>query len=125
MVTENVAQGGTEAGGHIGTAPHGKRNGLLAIGALGAAALIGLFYWQSAKSDTAAAEELVSFRQSMATQCKQEQFARPVAKGLSDLYADSSRMQAVVHEQLGSLKRGQPDCDQIIKSLKSVDFPVE
>jgi hypothetical protein len=34
-------------------------------------------------------------------------------------------MQAVVTEQLAILKRGQPNCDQILKTLRSVDFPVE
>ena len=112
-------------GEHIGNTPHSKRNLLLVGGLVVGAGLIGLFYWQGGKSDTAAIAELQSFRQAMATQCKLEQFARPAAAQLSGLYADSSRMQAVVHEQLGNLQRGKPDCDHIIKSIKSVDFPVE
>jgi hypothetical protein len=44
---------------------------------------------------------------------------------MSSLYTDSSRMQAVVNEQLGILQHGHPNCEQIVKALKSVDFPVE
>jgi len=112
-------------GEHIGNTPHSKRN-LLLVGALVVGAgLIGVFYWQGGKSDTAAIAELQSFRQAMATQCKSEQFARPAPQQLNGLYADSRRMQAVVHEQLGNLQRGQPNCDHIMKTIKSVDFPVE
>jgi hypothetical protein len=114
-----------EAVEHIGSAAHGKRNTLIGAGAVVAAALIGVFYWQGGKSDDVAIAALVSFRQAMATECKSEQFARPINPGLSGLYADSSRMQAVVTEQLAILKRGQPNCDQILKTLRSVDFPVE
>jgi hypothetical protein len=113
------------AGDPIGTAPHPMRNLLIGAAILAIAGLIGLFYWRGGKSDDAALVELQQFRQAMATQCKQEQFAKPIPKGLSSLYADSSRMQAVVHEQAGNLQRGQANCEQIVKSLKSVDFPVE
>jgi len=123
MVEKNIAQ--NSPGEHIGVLPHPKRNLLLGGGVVISAALIGLFYWCGGKSDVSAIEELHSFRQAMATQCKQEQFARPPVKGLEGLYVDSSRMQAVVHEQLGSLRRGQVSCEQIVKSLKSVDYPVD
>jgi hypothetical protein len=112
-------------GEHIGGEHHSKRNLLIAVGLVVGGGLMGLFYWQSGKSDSVAIAELQHFRSAMATQCKQEQFARPAPKELNGLYADSSRMQAVVHEQLGSLERGQANCDQIIKTIKSVDFPVE
>ena len=117
--------GNSPDGEHIGNVPHSKRNLLIAGGALVAGALIGLFYWQGGKSDTAAIAELQSFRQAMATQCKSEQFARPAAPQLNSLYADSSRMQAVVHEQLGNLQRGQPNCENIITRIRSVYFPGE
>lgn len=123
MANQNA--GNSPDGEHIGTTPHGKRNLFILGGALVAAGLIGVFYWQGGKSDTAAIAELQSFRQAMATQCKSEQFARPVTPQMNGLYADSSRMQAVVHEQLGNLQRGQPNCENIIKSIRSVDFPVE
>lgn len=110
---------------HIGDAPHRKRNLLLLAGIVLGGGLMGLIYWHWGQSDSAAAVELQRFREQMATQCKQEQFARPPQKGLSTLYADSSRMQAVVHAQLGNLQRGNADCDQILKSIRSVDFPVE
>lgn len=109
----------------IGTSSHSTRNLALAGGLLGAIGLITLFYWRTGKSDEVAIEELQTFRSAMATQCKQEQFAKPPQKELNSLYADSSRMQAVVREQFGSLQRGQPNCEQILKTLKSVDFPVE
>jgi predicted negative regulator of RcsB-dependent stress response len=125
MVMADNNGSANEAVEHIGNAAHGKRNGLLAAGVLGAGALIGLFYWQGNKSNDAAIVALQSFRSAMATDCKSEQFARPLAGGLGSLYADSSRMQAVVVEQLGILRRGQPNCDQIIKALKSVDYPIE
>ena len=112
-------------GEHIGGEHHSKRNILLVAGLVVGGGLIGLFYWQSGKSDSAAIAELQNFRAAMATQCKQEQFARPAPQQLNGLYADSSRMQAVVHEQLGNLQRGQANCDTIIKSIKSVDYPVE
>ena len=123
MANQDAVQ--SPAGEHIGNTPHSKRNLLIVGGLVVSAGLIGLFYWQGGKSDTAAVAELTSFRKEMATQCKSEQFARPAAPQLSGLYADSSRMQAVVHEQLGNLKRGRADCEQILKSIKSVDFPVE
>ena len=123
MADTNVARDITTE--HIGAAHHPKRNLLLVAGLVIGGALIGVFYWQSAKSDSAAIDELQHFRAAMAAQCKQEQFARPAPKELNALYADSSRMQAVVHEQLGTLQRGQPNCDHIIKTIRSVDFPVE
>lgn len=49
----------------------------------------------------------------------------PAQPELNALYADSSRMQSVVHAQLRTLQRGQADCEHILKSIKSVDFPVE
>lgn len=123
MVPNNAAQ--DPPGEHIGVLPHPKRNLLIGGGVVISAILIGVFYWQSGKSDAAALAELHGFRQAMATQCKQEQFARPAVKGLEALYANSSRMQAVVHEQVGNLQRGQMSCEQIVKSLKSVDYPVQ
>lgn len=114
-----------EAVEHIGAEAHGKRNTWMVVGGLVAAAVVGLFYWQGGKSDDAAVLALHSFRATMATECKQDQFARPMTAGLDAIYADSRRMQAVVTEQLGILKRGQPNCDQIVKALKSVDYPVE
>lgn len=110
---------------HIGDAPHSKRNLLVLAGIVLGGGLMGLIYWHWGQSDNAAIAELQRFRQEMATQCKQEQFARPPQKGLNSLYADSSRMQAVVHAQLGNLQRGHADCEQILRSIKSVDFPVE
>lgn len=110
---------------HIGDAPHSKRNLLVLAGIVLGGGLMGLIYWHWGQSDSAAVVELQRFREQMATQCKQEQFARPPQKGLSSLYADSSRMQAVVHAQLGNLQRGHADCEQILKSIRSVDFPVE
>ena len=110
---------------HIGAAPHPARNLLLGAAALAAVGLVGLYYWSSAKSDASAIKELQGFRQVMADKCKQEQFARPVSRQLESVYADSSRMQAVVHEQLGKLQGQQVDCDPVMKALKSVDFPLE
>lgn len=110
---------------HIGAAPHMKRNLLLVAGSVVMGGLMGLLYWHWGHSDQAAVAELQRFRQQMAVQCNQEQFARPPQPQLSSLYADSSRMQTVVHAQLRSLQRGNADCEQILKSIKSVDFPVE
>ena len=61
----------------------------------------------------------------MAAECKLDQFAKPVDAQLLALYDGSSRMQGVIAEQTGILKRGQPDCDRIVKVLKSVSYPVE
>jgi hypothetical protein len=114
-----------QPGEHIGTAPHPARNLLLGAAALAAVGLVGLYYWNSARSDASAIKELQDFRQTMADKCKQEQFARPASRQLEGVYADSSRMQAVVHEQLGKLQGQQVDCDPVMKALKSVDFPLE
>lgn len=110
---------------HIGTAAHPKRNLLIGVGVLVVGGLIGFSYWRGGQSSDAAMAELGRFRQEMATQCKSEQFARPAQAGLDRLYAESSRMQAVVMEQSGALKRGQANCDQILRALKSVDYPIE
>lgn len=72
----------------------------------------------------------------MANECKLSQFAKPADARCSPTpdarrrqtlaeYAESSRMQGVIAEQTGILKRGQPDCDRIQKVLKSVNYPVE
>jgi len=61
----------------------------------------------------------------MAAECKLDQFAKPPDTQLLALYADSSRMQGVIAEQSGILRRGQPNCDHIVKVLKSVNYPVE
>lgn len=110
---------------HIGPPPHIKRNLLLVAGSIILGGLMGLLYWHWGQADRAAIRELGTFRQQMATQCKDEQFARPPQPELNALYADSSRMQAMVQAQLRTLGRGQADCEQILKSIKSVDFPVE
>jgi hypothetical protein len=109
----------------IGDTPHSKRNLMVVAGIVVGGGLMGLLYWHWGKTDNLAIQELQQFREQMATQCKQEQFAKPAPKELNSLYADSSRMQSVVHAQLGRLERGQADCEQILKTIKSVDFPVE
>ena len=110
---------------HIGPPPHIKRNLVLVAGSVVVGGLMGLLYWHWGQADRAAIDELQRFRQQMATQCKDEQFLRPAQPELNALYADSSRMQSVVHAQLRTLQRGQVDCENILKSIKSVDFPVE
>ena len=67
---------------------------------------------------------LVSLRASMASVCKDEQFAGPVPVALAKQYQESSRMQGVVAELNGIFKRGQVDCPHITKTLKSVDYPL-
>jgi hypothetical protein len=111
--------------GRIGTAPHPARNLLVGVVSVAAVGLVALFYWSSSKSDASAIKELHGFRQAMHDKCKHEQFARPASPQLESLYADSSRMQAVVHDQLGTLQRSPVDCDHVMKALKSVDYPVE
>lgn len=123
MTSKHAAQNSAPV--HIGDTPHSKRNLLTVAGIVVGGGLMGLLYWHWGKEDHVAIAELQQFRQQMATQCKQDQFARPAPKELSSLYADSSRMQRVVHAQLGHLERGQADCEQILKSIRSVDFPVE
>lgn len=123
MTNKQVMQDSPEV--HIGSAPHPKRNLLIAAGLVIGGALIGLFYWESDKSSTIAIDELHQFRQEMAHRCNLEEFARPSPTQFNEVYADSSRMQKVVHEQYNSLKRDQTSCDQVLKAIKSVDYPVE
>jgi hypothetical protein len=123
MSSKNVPQNSAPV--HIGDTPHSKRNLLVVAGVVLGGGLLGLLYWHWGKTDNLAIQELQHFREQMVTQCKQTQFAKPSPKELNSLYADSSRMQAVVHAQLGRLERGQADCEQILKTMKSVDFPVE
>lgn len=125
MENQDKAPANNDAVEHIGSEPHKKRNLLVAVGIVLGAALIGLFYWREAKSDDIAVAELQQFRQAMASQCQQAQFQKPATEELNKLYADSSRLQAVVVEQGGVLKRGQANCDQVMRALKSVDYPLE
>ena len=125
MENQNNAPAQNEAVEHIGGEPHKLRNLLVVVGLLVGAALIGLFYWREAKSGDVAVAELQQFRQVMASQCQQAQFEKPATVELNKLYAESSRLQAVVMEQGGVLKRGQANCDQVMRALKSVDYPLE
>ena len=98
----------------------------LVVGVLAIGSLIGFLYYRSLGTGTGEAPSaLAGFRAAMAAECKLEQFAKPVDAQLLALYDGSSRMQGVIAEQTGILKRGQPDCDRIVKVLKSVSYPVE
>ena len=59
------------------------------VGIVVGGGLMGLLYWHWGNTDKVAIQELQHFRQEMATQCKQDQFAKPAPKELSSLYADS------------------------------------
>ena len=109
---------------HIGATPHPTRNLVILGGGLALAGLITAFYRVGGQSDRAASAELDRFRQAVFNKCHIESFGGPTDPRLASLYADSSRMRSVVGEQLGSLDRGQANCDQLIKSLRSVDYPV-
>lgn len=70
---------------HIGPPPHIKRNLLLVAGSVVVGGLMGLLYWHWGQSDRAAIDELQRFRQQMASQCRDEQFARAGAAGAQRL----------------------------------------
>lgn len=98
----------------------------LVAGLLVAGGIAGFFYWRASGPITASVPSTLSdFRAAMVAECKLDQFAKPADNQLLALYADSSRMQGVIAEQSGILKRGQPNCDHIVKVLKSVNYPVE
>src|SRR4051812_39834901 len=109
MAETTVSQGSQVE--HIGAAPHPARNLMIGAGAVALAGLIGLYSFFTGRADKGYAAELDRFRQQMTTQCKMDQFAGPTNPELASLYADSSRMQTVVQQQLAALDRGKIDCD--------------
>ena len=110
---------------HIGPAPHMLRNILIALGIFIMAGVIALYYRHAGNASNAAANELGQFRQAMFNRCGGDQFAGPTDPQVAQLYADSSRMRAVVVEQFRLLQREQTRCDDVLKALRSADYPVQ
>lgn len=123
MVTFNVnpIEGASE---HIGAAPHTLRNLFIGLSLVAMVAILAVFYWHTAKEDSAAAKELSSFRQAMFNRCGGDQFAGTPEPLLVELYADSSRMRAVVVKQFHELQRPGTRCEAVSKALRGVDYPV-
>lgn len=109
---------------HIGSAPHKLRNALIAVSLVGIVGFLILFYWHSGKEANDATAELTHFRQTMFHRCGGTQFDGATNPQLADLYADSSRMRAVVVKQFHMLQRENTDCTEVIKALRSVDYPI-
>ena len=110
---------------HIGPAPHTTRNILIALGIFIMAGLIALYYRHADTASNAAANELSQFRQAMFSRCGGEQFAGQTDPQLAQLYADSSRMRAVVVQQFHLLQREPTRCEDVLKALRSADYPVQ
>lgn len=122
----DVKASADEPGARIGSGGAGMRNAwmVLALGVVGV--VIGIVVWRSSGGAAAEAPEpLQRFRAAIAAECKLDAFGQPADERLIAAYNGSSRMQLVITEQLGMLKRGQASCDQIVKVLKSVNYPVE
>lgn len=118
------AAGKDEQVEHIGT---GGFRGITWI--LGAVVVVGgavavIFFRGSPAASGEAASDLVSLRASMASVCKDEQFAGPTPAALNQQYLESSRMQGVIAELNGQFKRGPVDCAHVVKTLKSVSYPL-
>lgn len=109
---------------HIGPARHTLRNALLALSIIGMTGVLTLFYWQSGKSSDMAAGELTQFRQAMFNRCGDQQFDGALDPKLAELYADSSRMRAVVVKQFHQLQRDDTNCLEVAKALRSADYPI-
>ncbi len=115
-----------EPGDRIGSGGAGTRTSWIVMALVVVGVVVGLVVWRSGSGAVAQAPEpLQRFRAAIATECKLEAFAEPADERVIAAYNGSSRMQLVITEQLGMLKRGQANCDQIVKVLKTVNYPVE
>lgn len=122
----DVKASANEAGERIGSGGSGIRNAWMILALVVGGVAIGMAVWRSGGGAAAEAPEpLQRFRAAIATECKLDAFGQPADERLIAAYNGSSRMQLVITEQLGMLKRGQASCDQIVKVLKSVNYPVE
>ncbi len=115
-----------EPGERIGSGGSSMRTSGMVLALVAVGAVVGLVVWRSGAGAVAQAPEpLQRFRTAMATECKLEPFGGPADERVIAAYNGSSRMQLVITEQLGMLKRGQANCDQIVRVLKTVNYPVE
>lgn len=115
-----------EPGERIGSGGSGMRTSGLILALVAIGAVVGFVVWKSGGGAAAQAPEpLQRFRAAVAAECKLDPFAQPADERAIAAYNGSSRIQLVVTEQLGMLKRGQGNCEQIVKVLKSVNYPVE
>lgn len=109
---------------HIGPEHHPLRNTLILGGAVLMIGLLILFYWYNQREGSAAVGELNQFRLAMYHRCGGQQFNGTTDPQLAKAYVDSSRMRGVVVHQFHQLQRAKVDCDEVIKALRSVDYPI-
>ena len=108
------------AADRIGAPSHLKRNLWLAIAMFAGAVGMAGYYATSARTENRELDSLAAFRAS-AERCQWEEPVPDVAK---DLYLASSRVRAAVDAQRAALEAGA-DCGDVLKALKSADFPVQ
>jgi len=109
---------------HIGPAPHTLRNILTATGIVLLIGLLSLFYWHTKTDGNVAIGELEQFREAMYNRCGGQQFSGPAEQPLTQLYVDSSRIRTVVVQQFHQLQRANANCEEVVKALRSVDYPI-
>ncbi len=111
-----------DGGQKIG-AGHGRRNLVLLVLALGAAAAVVGYYTLLGRQDSAELDRLERFRAAYAKKCDAPKFAEPTPPIVKDLYLTSSALQKTVASELTALESGA-SCDAVAKALRTADFPM-
>ena len=111
--------------GHIGSAPHGFRNTLIALSLMVMAGLLVKMYWPGPDGDSHVSGELSQFRVAMFNRCGGQQFGGAINPQLAHSYAESERMRVMVVKQFHQLQLTSANCDEVRSALQSVDYPIQ
>jgi hypothetical protein len=123
----SVASGdlGDITGGHvrIGAESHVGRNVGIVVGVVALSVAIFGFTSYSNKQDAGKLARLEAFRAAYAEKCEAPSFRGEAPPLLKDSYLRSDRLQSVVEKQQSALASGTP-CDEVMRALKSAEFPM-
>lgn len=108
---------------HIGSARHGMRNTMVALGLLAMLAILLKVYWPSAGVDSHVSGELTQFRLAMFNRCGGPQYDGEISSQLAQKYAASDRMRTMVVKQFHQLQSGNANCEEVRSALQTVDYP--